>query len=179
MGLIMPDKELIRKLHIDLCDASINKDLDKLNEILSDDYILVHMTGMRQTKEDYINSVRDGELKYYESIHEDIDISIDGDKAKVVGKTKTLASPFGFGKSWWNLRQDIILKKENGIWIASEGDRRGIRSGGRQSDSQQSRQRRRRYLGIDCRDHSRACDVDFQSRKPLFEHPRHLWNIGV
>ena len=50
----MSDKELVRKLYIDLCEASINKDLIKLGEILSDDYVLVHMTGMKQTKEDYL-----------------------------------------------------------------------------------------------------------------------------
>ena len=42
----MTDEEIIRNLYIELCDASINKDLNKLDEILADDYILVHMTGM-------------------------------------------------------------------------------------------------------------------------------------
>ena len=51
----MSDKELVRKLYIDLCEASINKDLIKLDKILSDDYVLVHMTGMKQTKEDYLD----------------------------------------------------------------------------------------------------------------------------
>lgn len=117
MGLIMPDKELIRKLYIDLCDASINKDLDKLNEILSDDYILVHMTGMKQTKEDYIESVKSGELAYYKSRHESIDVNINGEEATIIGKTKTLASPFGLSKSWWNLRQDLKAKKIDGKWM--------------------------------------------------------------
>ena len=66
----MSDKELVRKLYIDLCEASINKDLVKLDEILSDDYVLVHMTGMKQTKEDYLESVKSGELSYFESKHE-------------------------------------------------------------------------------------------------------------
>lgn len=113
----MSDKELLRKLYIDLCDASINKDLDKLNEILSDDYILVHMTGMKQSKEDYIESVKSGELAYYESNHESIEININGEEATIIGKTKTLASPFGSSKSWWNLRQDLKAKKINGKWM--------------------------------------------------------------
>jgi ketosteroid isomerase-like protein len=117
MGLILPDKELIRKLYIDLCHASINKDLDKLNEILSDDYILVHMTGMKQTKEDYIESVKSGELAYYKSRHESIEVNINGEEATIIGKTKTLASPFGSSKSWWNLRQDLKAKKIDGKWM--------------------------------------------------------------
>ena len=117
MGLIMSDKELVRKLYIDLCEASINKDLIKLGEILSDDYVLVHMTGMKQTKEDYLDSVKSGELSNFESKHESIDINVNGDDATIIGKTKTLASPFGTSKSWWNLRQDLKAKKIDGKWI--------------------------------------------------------------
>ena len=113
----MSDKELVRKLYIDLCEASINKDLIKLDEILSDDYVLVHMTGMKQTKEDYLDSVKSGELSYFESKHESIDVNVNGDDATIIGKTKTLASPFGTSKSWWNLRQDLKAKKIDGKWI--------------------------------------------------------------
>ena len=113
----MSDKELARKLYIDLCEASINKDLDKLDEILSDDYVLVHMTGMKQSKEDYIESVKNGELSYFETKHESIIVTINGNEATILGKTKTLASPFGSSKSWWNLRQDLKAKKINGKWI--------------------------------------------------------------
>jgi len=113
----MSDKELVRKLYIDLCEASINKDLIKLDEILSDDYVLVHMTGMKQTKEDYLDSVKSGELSYFESKHESIDVNVNGDDATIIGKTKTLASPFGTNKSWWNLRQDLKAKKIDGKWI--------------------------------------------------------------
>ena len=113
----MSDKELARKLYIDLCEASINKDLDKLDEILSDDYVLVHMTDMKQSKEDYIESVKNGELSYFETKHESIEVTINGNEATILGKTKTLASPFGSSKSWWNLRQDLKAKKINGKWI--------------------------------------------------------------
>ncbi len=107
----MTDQEIIKSLYIDLSNASINKDVDKLYDILSDEYVLVHMTGMNQSKKDYINSVKTGELKYYESIHESINISINDDIASVIGKTKVLASPFGISKSWWRLKQELTLKK--------------------------------------------------------------------
>ena len=116
MSGLMSDEDIIKQLYIDLCNASINKDYLKLNEILEDDYILIHMTGMKQSKKDYINSVLNGELKYYEVKHDSIDITIDGNKANVIGKTKTFASPFNMSKSWWNLRQDLTLEKVNNKW---------------------------------------------------------------
>jgi len=111
------DKEVIKNLYIELCDASINKDMDLLNDILSDDYVLVHMTGMKQSKKEYMESVKTGELEYFESIHESIEVNIDGDYATIIGKTKTLASPFHSSKSWWRLRQDLEAKKIDGKWM--------------------------------------------------------------
>lgn len=112
----MEDEEIIKELYIKLCDASIKKDKNTLLDILSDDYILVHMTGMNQSKEQYIDSVLNGELKYFESKHESIEVKINGDIATIIGKTKTLASPFGMSKSWWRLRQDLEVKKINNEW---------------------------------------------------------------
>lgn len=112
----MQDKEIIKELYIDLCESSINKDIDKLNNILADNYILEHITGMKQTKDDYINSVKNGELKYYESIHESINIKIEGNKATLIGKTKTLASPFCSTISWWRLKQYLTIEKINNRW---------------------------------------------------------------
>ena len=113
----MKEEEIIKKIYLDLCNAGINKDVKYLNDILSDDYILIHMTGLTQNKTNYINSVMNGELKYYDVEHESIKVKIDGDTAYAIGKTKTLASPYGMIKSWWNLKQDITLKKINNKWI--------------------------------------------------------------
>jgi len=110
------DTEIIKKLYVDLCESSIKKDIERINELLSDDYILIHMTGMKQSKSDYINSVISGELKYYDAIHESIEVKLDNDIAYIIGKTKTLASPFGMNKSWWRLKQEMVVKKENGRW---------------------------------------------------------------
>lgn len=110
------DIQEIKKIYISLCDASIYKDLETLDKILDESYILVHITGMKQTKKEYINSVRNGELEYYEAIHEKIDVEINQNKAHLVGMTKTLASPFGINKSWWNLKQEIDLEKKNDNW---------------------------------------------------------------
>jgi hypothetical protein len=113
----MSDKEIIKKLYTILCESSITKDFDKLNEILGTNYVLTHMTGMTESKEEYINSVKNGELKYYAVKHDDIDIRINGTKAEVIGKSKILASPFGMSKSWWKLKQYLMLEKINGKWI--------------------------------------------------------------
>ena len=109
-------KDEIIELYKSLCEASVKKDKEKLNDILSSDYTLTHMTGLIQTKDEYINSVINGELKYFD-LHESVDVVITDDFARVVGKTNTLASVFGIAKSWWRLRQDLIVKKIDDKWI--------------------------------------------------------------
>lgn len=96
------DKEVVRELYIDLCRASIDKGL---------------LTGLNQSKEDYINAVENGNLKYYDILRESIDIKFNGNRAYVIGKTRTLASLFGMPKSWWNLKQDIIMERVDGRWL--------------------------------------------------------------
>lgn len=120
MMLMNSIEEMIKQIYIDLCDASISRDLEKLNEILAEDYVLIHMTGKKQSKKEYMNSVQNGELKYYESIHEEILVTVEENTAKVIGKTRTLASPFGAGKSWWNLRQDLVMEKINDKWLIKQ-----------------------------------------------------------
>ena len=116
----MNDREIIKELYMKLCIASIKKDEDTLRKILASDYVLIHMTGRTQTKQEYINSVLSGKLKYYDVVHEDMAINIMDNKAILTAKTKTLASPFGANKSWWNLRQDILMEKENGSWVIKQ-----------------------------------------------------------
>lgn len=118
--MIKEDKDIIKELYIKLCEASISKNVDMLNEILSDEYKLYHMTGKVQTKKEYIDSVVKGELKYFDVQHDSIDVEVKGDYAILIGKTKTLASPFGIGKSWWNLQQDIKLRKAKDKWLIVE-----------------------------------------------------------
>ena len=61
--------------------AMVEKDLATLNRVHADEFVLVHMTGMRQSKEEYINAILDGTLNYYSASHEQMDIAIDGDHA--------------------------------------------------------------------------------------------------
>ena len=117
MKLFKTDTDILREMYTDLCDASIKKDIRSISKILSDNYILVHMTGKEQTKEEFLSSVKTGELDYFKALYESINVVVNGDVATIIGKTKTLASPFGMSTSWWNLKQEITAEKINGQWL--------------------------------------------------------------
>ena len=70
----MSDEETCARLYRDLCDASVAKDADGIAAVLADDYALVHMTGMCQSKRAYIAAVLDGTLDYYSTEHDSVNV---------------------------------------------------------------------------------------------------------
>ena len=83
---------------------------------MSDDYHLIHMTGTRQSVNEFISGLLDGTFNYYSAEHDDIRVSVDDNKSVMVGKSKVIAAVYGGGRSKWRLRGDFTLRKEEGRW---------------------------------------------------------------
>ncbi len=112
----MTDTEQIQEQYRNMYDAMIRKDADALSNILDDSFILIHMTGMRQPKAVFIQSVLDGVLNYYSALHENMPVKIDGNQAELTGQSRVNAAVFGGGRHTWRLQQKIKLKKTSGVW---------------------------------------------------------------
>ena len=112
----MTDKEMIVQLYKEMYTAMINKDRAELERVHDDSFVLVHMTGMRQPKEVYINSVMDGTLNYYSASHEDMQVELNGDTAVLTGRSCVNAAVFSGGKNTWRLQLGFQLAKKNGEW---------------------------------------------------------------
>ena len=112
----MTDKEQIIQLYKEMYTAMVNKDRAELERVHDDSFVLVHMTGMRQPKEVYINSIMDGTLNYYSASHEDVRVEIDGDSAVLIGRSRVTAAVFGGGKHTWRLQLRFQLVKKSGEW---------------------------------------------------------------
>ena len=112
----MTDEEQIRELYRDYWEAMIAKDADALRAMMSDDYALQHMTGVRQSREDFLRGLRKGTFNYYSAEHDSIDVRLSGEHAEMIGKSRVLAAVYGGGKHSWRLQGDFTLRKENGSW---------------------------------------------------------------
>lgn len=115
-GDTMTDKEQIIQLYKEMYTAMVNKDRAELERVHDDSFVLVHMTGMRQSKEVYISSIMDGTLNYYSAEHEDMQVEVKGDTAVLIGKSKVTAAVFGGGKHTWRLQLRFQLVKKNSKW---------------------------------------------------------------
>lgn len=112
----MNDIETIKEIYRRYWKCMIDKDESELRSLMSDDYYLMHITSTRQSIDEFISGLLDGTFNYYSAEQDDIQISVNGNTATMVGKSKVLAAVYGGGKSRWRLRGDFTLRKENENW---------------------------------------------------------------
>ena len=112
----MNDEEPVRTAYVKMYDGMITKNESILRDVLDEGFVLVHMTGMRQSKDAFIASVLNGTLNYYSAKHENIITEINGDNAVLTGQSYVSAAVFGGGRSNWHLQLVCSMKKAAGKW---------------------------------------------------------------
>ena len=113
----MSDQEQCRTAYIEMYRAMIAKDIPALSTVLDDSFVLVHMTGMRQPKTAFLKAVANGTLNYASAEHDSMDVTVQGDAAALIGKSRVRAAVFGGGWHTWRLEQDLMLVKNDGRWL--------------------------------------------------------------
>jgi ketosteroid isomerase-like protein len=112
----MGEEAKISELYKDYWDYMIEKNIEGLRSLMSADYSLYHMTGVRQSADEFIEGLKNGTFNYYSAEHDSIDVNITGDTAVMVGKSRVVAAVYGGGKGSWRLQGDFTLRKENCAW---------------------------------------------------------------
>ena len=114
--MAVDDKGLIENAYRNMYEGMITKDESVLREVLDDSFVLVHMTGMRQSRNEFIKAVLNGTLNYFSVEHENMPIEINENTAVLTGQSYVAAAVFGGGKSNWHLQLKCSLKKIDGQW---------------------------------------------------------------
>ena len=112
----MNDIETIKETYRQYWKCMIDKDEKGLRNLMSDDYYLRHMTGAKQSVNEFIEGLMNGTFNYYSAIHDDIQVEVSENTAAMVGKSRVVAAVYGGGKNSWRLQGDFTLRKENGSW---------------------------------------------------------------
>lgn len=112
----MTERERIEALYHEMYAAMVRKDREALMCMHDASFVLVHMTGMRQSRQAYIDSILNGTLNYFDEQTESLDVSVQGDTARMTGHSRVTAAVFGGGKHTWRLALAFTLKKTNGEW---------------------------------------------------------------
>ena len=116
----MDDKEMLLECYHTMYQGMIKKEMQLLDESLDDSFVLVHMTGMRQNKKQYMDAIADGTLNYDSENTEHMEIAVHGNTAQLVGQSRVSAAVFGGGKNTWRLQLSMKAEKSNGKWHITE-----------------------------------------------------------
>ncbi len=114
------DKRQIESLYKKMYTAMISKDIVTLSLLLDENSVLIHMTGTRQPKREYLRAIKDGTLNYYSVEDDEIIIEVSGEKATMTGRSRVNAAVYGGGRHTWRLQIRSTLVKKNGSWLFVE-----------------------------------------------------------
>lgn len=112
----MTDEQSIRKNYEDMYRAMIAKDTVALGSLLSDDSVLIHMTGHRQPRKEYLAEIAAGVLNYYSVDTDSLEVTVTGDTARMIGRSRVNAAVYGGGRHTWRLQMDSQLRKIDRQW---------------------------------------------------------------
>ena len=112
----MTDEKQIQNLYKDYWTGMIQKDEQGLRALMAEDYYLEHMTGVRQSREEFLEGLLAGTFNYYSADHDAIEVSVNGDSAEMIGRSRVTAAVYGGGKKRWRLQGDFTLRKEDSSW---------------------------------------------------------------
>ena len=99
------------------CEAMTEADTDTMRQIVSEDMTFTHMSGRRQTREEYFADVADGSLRYFSIGMEKPIVQVDGDKATVAYTSVLNADAYG-ARGTFRIQGTHRYEKRDGAWIA-------------------------------------------------------------
>jgi hypothetical protein len=109
------DKQKILAVYQQIDEAMVSKDTQSLERILDDNYVLVHMTGYPQPKQEWLEQIENEEMKYFKIMPQKTTIKIDDNRAVLVCDTKIDARIYGF-RNTWSMQMIMHFEKRGENW---------------------------------------------------------------
>ena len=99
------------------CQAMTDADTDTLREIVSPDAVFTHMSGQRQTREEYFADIESGALRYYTIGIDRPTVEVDGDAASITYTSVLNANAYG-ARGTFRMGGTHWFEKRDGAWIS-------------------------------------------------------------
>ena len=117
LSALSPEELSVLYRQAEYCQAMTEPDIEKMREIVSEDMIFTHMSGMQQTREEYFADVANGRLNYFTIGIENPMIRINGDKAEITYTSILNANAYG-ARGTYHMKGTHHYELRDGAWIA-------------------------------------------------------------
>lgn len=114
------EREVLDRL-IELQKALINKDIEHLDKLFDDSFVLIRGSGRQETKQEFLTDIEEDVLHYRESKIEIPSIKVGEEKASIITIVDLRTCLLGV-QSIWNLDSKFSLKKIDGEWYFVKWD---------------------------------------------------------
>ncbi|MGO9271903.1 MAG: nuclear transport factor 2 family protein [Terriglobia bacterium] len=112
----MPSVESeVKSLEARRFQALVEADVPALENLLSDDLVYTHASGLRQNKAEFLASIRSGEIQYHSFTPQDVKVRLYGSTAVVTGHASVMARTKGQEVSSELLYLEAFVKQD-GRW---------------------------------------------------------------
>ncbi len=101
-------------------DAMVAADTTQLGSMMDEGIILRHITGMTQTKREWLEEVASGSMKYHQIEKRNIKVSLNADGSVSVSFTSVITATIWGSYGTWTLNGTMRLVKRSGKWIRTE-----------------------------------------------------------
>ncbi len=98
------------------CQAITEAGIDTMRELVSKEMVFTHMSGMKQTREEYFSDISNGNLRYFTIGIDDPVIKVDGDKARITYTSVLNANAYG-SRGTYRMKGTHCYEKSDGVWI--------------------------------------------------------------
>ena len=113
-------KQEIEQFLDDWNAAMIAADTVRLGAMMDDNIILRHITGMTQTKREWLEEVASGSMKYHKIEKRDVVVTSNSDGSASVSFTSVITATIWGSYDTWTLSGTMRLVKRSERWIRVE-----------------------------------------------------------
>ena len=96
--------------------AMVEQDIQTLERTMDDALILRHMSGVTQTKSEWLKDIEDEEMRYYSIDIQNLSAEVQDDVV-VVHHTSVIDARIYGSRGTWTLTGDSYYANRNGRWV--------------------------------------------------------------
>ncbi|QHC62748.1 DUF4440 domain-containing protein [Rathayibacter festucae] len=108
------EDEIVALLH-EQHAALVEGSTERLGAILADGFIAVHITGQKQTRDDWLAQVSSGRMRYHGIRETSAFVELAGDRARILSRAEVDATIWG-SRAVWPLESQTDVVRSDGAW---------------------------------------------------------------